>query len=64
MSVAAPRTKLAVGRVGERLLREDAVPKVTGEFEYASDLSAPGMLWGDTLRSPHAYARIALTVFM
>ena len=35
------------------------MPKVTGEFEYASDLSAPGMLWGDTLRSPHAHARIA-----
>jgi CO/xanthine dehydrogenase Mo-binding subunit len=49
---------LTVGRIGERLLRDDAVPKVTGEFAYASDLSAPGMLWGDTLRSPHAHARI------
>ena len=58
MSVVAPRTGLTVGRIGERLLRHDAVPKVTGEFEYASDLSAPGMLWGDTLRSPHAHARI------
>ncbi len=58
MSVAAPGRKLAVGRVGERVLRDDAVPKTTGEFEYASDLSAPGMLWGDTLRSPHAHARI------
>ena len=58
MSVAAPRTTLRVGKVGERLLRDDAVPKVTGEFDYSSDLSAPGMLWGDTLRSPHAHARI------
>jgi len=58
MSVTTPRTKLTVGRVGERVLRHDAVPKVTGEFEFASDLSAPGMLWGDTLRSPHAHARI------
>jgi CO/xanthine dehydrogenase Mo-binding subunit len=57
MSVAE-RPPLAVGRVGERLPREDAVPKVTGEFAYASDLSAPGMLWGDTLRSPHAHARL------
>jgi CO/xanthine dehydrogenase Mo-binding subunit len=56
-AVAAP-TRLAVGRIGERVLRDDAVPKVTGEFEYASDLSAPGMLWGDTLRSPHAHACI------
>jgi CO/xanthine dehydrogenase Mo-binding subunit len=34
------------------------VPKVTGEFAYSSDLSAAGMLWGHTLRSPHAHARI------
>ncbi|HEY7344922.1 MAG TPA: molybdopterin cofactor-binding domain-containing protein [Gaiella sp.] len=58
MSAVGTRTRLTVGRIGERVLREDAVPKVTGEFEYASDLSAPGMLWGDTLRSPHAHARI------
>jgi len=57
VSVATER-RLTVGRIGERLLRDDAVPKVTGEFAYASDLSAPGMLWGDTLRSPHAHARI------
>ena len=58
MSVATERTTLPVGRIGERVLRDDAVPKVTGEFAYASDLSAPGMLWGDTLRSPHPHARI------
>jgi CO/xanthine dehydrogenase Mo-binding subunit len=58
MSVTAPRTTPRVGKVGERVLRDDAVPKVKGEFDYSSDLSAPGMLWGDTLRSPHAHARI------
>ncbi len=58
MSVTAPQTRLRVGRVGERLLRDDAIPKVKGDFAYASDLSAPGMLWGDTLRSPRAHARI------
>ena len=52
--VSLPR----VGRIGERLLRDDAVPKVRGDFAYSSDLVAPGMLWGDTLRSPHAHARI------
>ena len=31
---------------------------MTGEFAYASDLWAAGMLWGHTLRSPHAHARI------
>jgi len=51
-------TALELGRVGESTIRADAVPKVTGEFAYASDLHAEGMLWGHTLRSPHAHARI------
>lgn len=38
--------------------RADAVPKVTGEFAYSSDLEAAGMLWGRTVRSPHVHARI------
>ena len=41
-----------------RSARADGMPKVTGEFAYSSDLIAPGMLWGHTLRSPHAHARI------
>jgi CO/xanthine dehydrogenase Mo-binding subunit len=49
---------LDVGRVGERVVRADGIPKTTGEFAYASDLYAAGMLWGATLRSPHAHARI------
>src|SRR4051795_9704591 len=50
--------KLQVGKVGELVPRLDAPPKVKGEFAYASDLIVPGMLWGQTLRSPHAHARI------
>ena len=57
MTQTAPR-RLQVGRIGELVPRLDAPPKVIGEFAYASDLSAPGMLWGHTLRSPHAHARI------
>jgi CO/xanthine dehydrogenase Mo-binding subunit len=38
--------------------RHDATPKVTGEFAYSSDLHAADMLWGKTVRSPHAHARI------
>jgi CO/xanthine dehydrogenase Mo-binding subunit len=49
---------LQVGRVGDVVLRRDGIPKVTGEFAYASDLQAAGMLWGVTVRSPHAHARI------
>jgi len=46
------------GGVGESVVRVDAVPKVTGTFDYASDMRADGMLWGAVLRSPHPYARI------
>ena len=49
---------LEVGRIGEVVPRIDAPPKVKGEFVYSSDLIVPGMLWGHTLRSPHAHARI------
>jgi CO/xanthine dehydrogenase Mo-binding subunit len=38
--------------------RHDGVPKVKGEFAYSSDLEAAGMLWGHTVRSPHAHARV------
>jgi CO/xanthine dehydrogenase Mo-binding subunit len=56
MSVAA-RT-LRTGRATTAARRADAIPKVTGEFAYSSDLHAAGMLWGQTVRSPHAHARI------
>jgi CO/xanthine dehydrogenase Mo-binding subunit len=49
---------LEIGRVGESAKRVDGIPKTTGEFAYSSDLFAAGMLWGHTLRSPHAHARI------
>ena len=51
--------KLELGRVGEIVPRVDGIPKVTGEFAYSSDLQAAGMLWGQTVRSPHAHARVA-----
>jgi CO/xanthine dehydrogenase Mo-binding subunit len=57
MTQTAPQ-RIGVGKVGELVPRIDAPPKVKGEFAYASDLSAPGMLFGHTLRSPHAHARI------
>ena len=46
------------GRAEVRTRRPDGIPKVTGAFAYSSDLNQPGMLWGRTLRSPHAHARI------
>ncbi len=44
--------------VGESVRRPDGIPKVKGEFAYASDLWADRMLWGSTLRSPHPRAKI------
>ena len=55
--MSAPARPLERGRAVPAV-RADAVPKVTGEFVYASDLEAAGMLWGRTVRSPHAHARI------
>jgi CO/xanthine dehydrogenase Mo-binding subunit len=46
------------GGVGERVRRSDGRAKVTGQFAYASDLRAEGMLVGVTVRSPHASARL------
>jgi CO/xanthine dehydrogenase Mo-binding subunit len=54
---AATRT-LRRGTAVPAARRADAVPKVTGEFAYSSDLAAAGMLWGRTVRSPHVHARI------
>jgi CO/xanthine dehydrogenase Mo-binding subunit len=50
--------RLDVGRIGDVVPRADGIPKTTGEFAYASDLWEAGMLWGHTVRSPHAHARI------
>ncbi|KUJ71037.1 xanthine dehydrogenase subunit D [Streptomyces albus subsp. albus] len=46
------------GGIGESTLRPDGTLKVTGEFAYSSDLWHEDMLWGCTLRSPHAHAEI------
>ncbi len=44
--------------VGTRPDRPDGLDKVTGRARYGADISAPGMIWGAVVRSPHAHARI------
>ena len=44
--------------VGTRPNRPDGIDKVTGRARFGADVSAPGMLHGAILRSPHAQARI------
>ena len=56
--MSAPARTLRRGRAETTVRRRDAEPKVKGEFAYSSDMHAAGMLWGKTVRSPHAHARI------
>ncbi|MGH8976119.1 MAG: xanthine dehydrogenase family protein molybdopterin-binding subunit, partial [Acidimicrobiia bacterium] len=44
--------------VGERLLRREDAPILTGEARYVDDLDVPGALHVTLVRSPHAHARI------
>jgi xanthine dehydrogenase D subunit len=54
-TITRPKTDRGIG---VSVTRSDAIPKVKGEFAYSSDLHAERMLWGATVRSPHAHARI------
>ena len=51
-------TKTHRGVLGTSTLRPDGAAKVKGDFAFTSDMWADNMLWGATLRSPHAHARI------
>jgi xanthine dehydrogenase D subunit len=51
-------TPVTRGGVGESIPRPDAPDKVSGRFRFGSDLTAPGMLFGRTLRSPHPHALV------
>jgi carbon-monoxide dehydrogenase large subunit len=44
--------------IGRRVSRIDGVEKVSGHIKYSADLNIPGLLWGATLRSPVAHAKI------
>ncbi|MDP2328798.1 MAG: xanthine dehydrogenase family protein molybdopterin-binding subunit, partial [Dehalococcoidia bacterium] len=44
--------------IGTSPVRPDGVDKVTGRAEYGADIKLEGLLYGATLRSPHAHARI------
>jgi xanthine dehydrogenase D subunit len=58
MTTSTTRRRVTEGTVGQSPPRPDGIPKLRGEFEFAQDLRAEGMLWGATVRSPHARARI------
>jgi xanthine dehydrogenase molybdenum-binding subunit len=51
-------TKTDYKVVGKSPIRHDGLDKVTGRAIYGGDVKAPGLIWGDVIRSPHAHARI------
>jgi len=55
---ATTREGVIGGRLGDSPPRPDGIAKVQGSFAFSGDLSADGVLWGATLRSPHPHARI------
>ena len=44
--------------VGQPVTRAEGPDKVTGQSQYAADITRPGMLWGKVLRSPFPHAKI------
>ncbi|MSQ13791.1 MAG: xanthine dehydrogenase family protein molybdopterin-binding subunit [Dehalococcoidia bacterium] len=44
--------------IGRTLPRLEGLDKVTGKTRYTADVSLPGTLWAQVLRSPHPHARI------
>jgi xanthine dehydrogenase molybdenum-binding subunit len=55
-STSSKKNKYSV--IGTSPIRHDALGRVTGKAKYGVDLRLTGMLFGKTLRSPHAHARI------
>jgi len=44
--------------IGDSSPRPDGFAKVAGSARYGDDFTLPGMLYGATVRSPHAHAAI------
>ena len=44
--------------IGKRPIRHDGWEKVTGKAQFGADVTLPGTLYGEVLRSSYAHARI------
>jgi CO/xanthine dehydrogenase Mo-binding subunit len=44
--------------IGQPIRRVDGEEKATGQARYAAAVSLPGTLWGKSLHSPYAHARL------
>jgi len=47
-----------IGTIGTNLPRVDAIEKASGKALFTDDYTAPGMLYGKALRTPHPRARL------
>lgn len=54
----APESRGPYRVIGTRPIRHDGHDKVTGRAEYGADVSVPGMIWGEIVRSPYSHARV------
>src|SRR5579883_1408152 len=52
------RAMVAFQVIGKPAPRFEGAEKVTGRAKYAADIALPGTIWGKTLHSPNAHARI------
>src|SRR5712692_7984578 len=44
--------------IGTEVLRKEDPELITGQARYTEDITVPGMLWMEVVRSPFAHARI------
>jgi len=54
----APRTSPEVGGMGHSMKRKEDPRFIRGKGNYIDDITLPGMLWMDIVRSPFAHAKI------
>ncbi|HTS79002.1 MAG TPA: aerobic carbon-monoxide dehydrogenase large subunit [Myxococcaceae bacterium] len=53
-----PKTSPEVGGMGHSMKRKEDPRFIRGKGNYVDDISLPGMLWMDIVRSPFAHAKI------
>jgi carbon-monoxide dehydrogenase large subunit len=54
----APKTTPEVGGMGHSMKRKEDPRFIRGKGNYVDDITLPGMLWMDIVRSPFAHAKI------
>lgn len=58
MTQTIPMTSAAIGGMGHSMKRKEDPRFLQGKGNYVEDVSLPGMLWMDIVRSPYAHAKI------